>query len=453
MLYVESQNKFENGFSSESDIFNRKPLFNLLMNFVKNAPETGLVLALEDKWGNGKTSFLKMMTSEINNDDNYKVNVIYYDAFENDYHTDPFLSLTSEIYESLENNKGRWEKAKERIVNTGKKVGAGILKGGINYVMTNITGGVLNGTHIEPVKEKISEAISKPLEDYAEQKITSSKRDKGDILAFKETLTSIYKEHGTKTLFIVDELDRARPDFSLDLLEKIKHLFSVEGFVFLLSVNREQFERSIEQRYGNIDSRIYLNKFVNYWFSLPKINSLTKEVTSGARNSTIHSYLINIDKRANFLSRNGEVINTLSFLIDFNDLSLRETERCYALLCAIDNRDAINNFKSEVYLSLIALIAFLKITNHELLDDIIKKRVTKETALKAMNSKNVEWKSFSYYLYPVIHLLDYHYATEEEMQDEKNEKRFSDLVLFYRGGKKQDIFKDMHHIINNLHIG
>ncbi|WP_409049648.1 P-loop NTPase fold protein [Serratia sp. BIGb0234] len=71
-------------------------------------------------------------------------------------------------------------------------------------------------------------------------------------------------------MFIIDELDRARPDFSLEILEKIKHVFSTNNFVFILSMNREQFQKVIVKRYGDIDARLYLSKFIHHWFTLPK---------------------------------------------------------------------------------------------------------------------------------------------------------------------------------------
>ncbi|WP_230847452.1 P-loop NTPase fold protein, partial [Pluralibacter gergoviae] len=264
---------------------------------------------------------------------------------------------------------------------------------------------------------------------------------------------SIYETYNTKTLFIIDELDRARPDFSLDLLEKIKHLFSVEGFVFMLSVNREQFERSIEQRYGSIDSRTYLNKFVNYWFNLPKINSLADEVKSGYKPSTTHLHLMNLDKDMRFFSRNGDLINTLSFLIDINEYSLREAERCYALMCAIDNKEAIYNFVSNTYQSLLAFVAYLKVVNPELLSDISHKRKPKNEVLKLLNPKNIQNDQFFFSLYSIIHILDYHYASNEELERARNENTYSDIEHFLFGGKRIDIFKRMNNIIDNLHIG
>lgn len=453
MFFSGSKDRFENGFSQESDIFKRKPLFDLIKNFVNNSPESGLVLALDDRWGNGKTSFLKMMASEINNDKQYNINVIYYDAFENDYHTDPFISLTSEIYQNLNNQKSNFEKVQSSLVEAGKKVGAGFLKGGINYAINTATGGLLNGSVIESAKDTISKAINDPIEKYIEDKIKSGEKEKADIYNFKEVLKSIYNEHNTKTLFIIDELDRARPDFSLDLLEKIKHLFSVEGFIFMLSVNREQFERSIEQRYGKIDSRTYLNKFVNYWFNLPKVNALSEHVSSGYKSSTTTLHLLNLDKDIKFLSRNGELINTLSFLIDINEYSLREAERCYALLCAIDNKEAIYNFTSNTYQTLLAFVAYLKVVNPELLADISHKRKSKSDVLKFLNPKSIEDKKFSFNLYPVIHILNYHYASDEELEKARTDKIYSDIEHFLFGNKRIDVFSKMNNIIENLHIG
>lgn len=92
-------------------------------------------------------------------------------------------------------------------------------------------------------------------------------------------------------MIIIDELDRARPDYSLELLEKIKHLFSVKGMVFLLVMNREQFEKGIAYKYGDINTGLYLNKFIHYWFSLPKINMYDSMVLQASNKTTITTYI------------------------------------------------------------------------------------------------------------------------------------------------------------------
>ncbi|MFH2656639.1 P-loop NTPase fold protein, partial [Klebsiella pneumoniae] len=53
------------GFTPENDIFNRKQFSIQLENIIENSDDDNLVIALNDKWGNGKTTFLKMWEAEI----------------------------------------------------------------------------------------------------------------------------------------------------------------------------------------------------------------------------------------------------------------------------------------------------------------------------------------------------------------------------------------------------
>ena len=73
-----------------------------------------------------------------------------------------------------------------------------------------------------------------------------------------------------KTVIIfVDELDRCRPSYAIELLERIKHLFNIGGLVFVLALDREQLGHSIKAVYGNgIDSDGYLRRFVDFEYQL-----------------------------------------------------------------------------------------------------------------------------------------------------------------------------------------
>lgn len=67
----------------------------------------------------------------------------------------------------------------------------------------------------------------------------------------------------------MDELDRCRPSFALELLERIKHLFDVDNLVFVLLVNRDQIENYIKTVYGPSDAQSYLLKFGTIFIDLP----------------------------------------------------------------------------------------------------------------------------------------------------------------------------------------
>ena len=69
----------------------------------------------------------------------------------------------------------------------------------------------------------------------------------------------------------MDELDRCRPDYAIELLEGIKHLFGVPGVYFVVATNTIQLGESIRAVYGNgFDGQRYLKRFFDLQFSLPE---------------------------------------------------------------------------------------------------------------------------------------------------------------------------------------
>lgn len=440
---------FSDGFSENDDIFGRKKLHNIIMRVTANAPDKSLVLALDDKWGNGKTSFVKMMESEINKNHSEKFQVIYFDAFKSDYQSDPFVALTSNIYSLVSNEQGKLKTLGEELLNVGKKLGASFAINGAKFAISTFSGGLLSGTSLDKASDAITDTISSPVEAYIEEKIKTSENELAAIEQFGCLLTKIHKESGRKIFFIIDELDRARPDFSLDLLEKIKHIFSVEGVVFLLVVNREQFEKSIECRYGNINSRLYLNKFVHYWFTLPKRSYLSSDCLNRYNHSTIKQYLLSIDNENRLLTRNGPLVNILSYLLEVNGCSLREAERCYSVFAVIDEPSKINDYTNDTYKIAIGLVAFLKVYNPLLLSGIIFKRYNLNEILPQLSISNSHMADVSE-IYFLQRLLQYHYTSDEQLKDPETQKLFSDIHGFY--GRRVMLLENIYEVVEGFEI-
>ena len=81
----------------EGDLWDRKRLGIQLTKYVDRL-QCGAVLALDARWGEGKTWFVRHWKKHLE-DENH--NVIYLDAFANDYLEDPFLVISSEITSCL----------------------------------------------------------------------------------------------------------------------------------------------------------------------------------------------------------------------------------------------------------------------------------------------------------------------------------------------------------------
>ena len=79
------------------------------------------------------------------------------------------------------------------------------------------------------------------------------------------------ESHGQHPLVVViDELDRCRPSYAVELLKAAKHLFAVDGVVFVLALNRSELSHSIGALYGGkFDATGYLRRFIDVDFRLP----------------------------------------------------------------------------------------------------------------------------------------------------------------------------------------
>ena len=74
------------------------------------------------------------------------------------------------------------------------------------------------------------------LDGYLEQRRTKDKL-KDDLRCLSD---AVHAETVSPLVFIIDELDRCRPMFAIELLEKVKHIFDIPNMVFVFGINRSE---------------------------------------------------------------------------------------------------------------------------------------------------------------------------------------------------------------------
>ncbi len=226
-----------------------------------------LVLALSSKFGSGKTTFLKMWKSSLESRDNKDGNplVVSLNAWESDYYGDPLFAIISGLVKGLEDSGER----AESLISAAKDVGwfATAIGGQIVRKFTGIDA-VAAGDLAEKKKAKRKGTGSVPSDTFS---IYQGRKDAMNKL--KESIKKFVAASEPRVLFLVDELDRCRPDYAISYLETIKHIFDMQGAVFILAADRQQLENSAKTAFGpNLDFEEYYRKFVHREITLPPIS-------------------------------------------------------------------------------------------------------------------------------------------------------------------------------------
>ena len=241
-------------FPYQNDLLNRKEYAANLSELIGKT-ESPCVIAIDAAWGTGKTTFIKMWTKDLINQ---SFSVVEFNAWKNDYSGNAMVALSVELTKELQ-ILGLQSDTVEKL----KKGAVEIFEKSIVAGVKLATSGILDISPLLNGNQKFSEG----LQNYI---------DSRELLEnFIENLKSYAKglEKEKPLIVVIDELDRCRPLYAIELLETAKHLFSVENVIFVLAVNRRELGHSIKAIYGNeFDSQQYLRRFIDVNIPLPAVD-------------------------------------------------------------------------------------------------------------------------------------------------------------------------------------
>ena len=243
-----------------------------------------MVLGLSAPWGHGKSTIIKRLEAHILTDFNNDIGFIHYDAYKNDYMSDVFISFVSSINNFLESKLEVTEEdkksliiaAKDELISSGAKICKSVLKNSLIRGVKHASSGLIDITAIgEDIGTAIEGAISDSAKDIVDsansgienlikERFEEACNDQELIETFTQKLKFAIDSTNIKRLvFVIDELDRCQPSFSVEVLEKIKHFFNSEKVLFILAYNKEQLNQSIRHVYGVNNPNIYLQRFID----------------------------------------------------------------------------------------------------------------------------------------------------------------------------------------------
>lgn len=354
------------GFTQDIDIFQRKPLGDTLANLLESTDEN-IIIGIDSQWGEGKSIFAKMLSAHLQK--TRETLAIYFDAFENDYQRDPFLAIASEVVDLINTHS---PELKPEFKSSAIKASKAIARGALRIGIKTLTAGVLDGSIIDELgtADDIGSEISQGLDQILIERLDEAKADKNSLENFRFTLESHISKigNGKPVVFIIDELDRCRPDFSLELIEQIKHLFTVKNLKFILITNKKQTQAIIKKRYGaEIDAHLYLQKFIDLWISLPRI-----ETEYQSHTSTYLKYLINKIATPEEKISNDSTIEILKEIFIANKTSFRGIQKTLSYFAILHNSSPTTKYY-EYYQAMMAISCYSKAEKPEIMQAIVLK--------------------------------------------------------------------------------
>ena len=330
------------------DLLERKEAAEVLTRIVSRI-EGPCVVALDAPWGYGKTTFLTMWEHWLRQHD---FPVVAFNAWETDFTGQPFLALSTELTQELQ------AYITGSVVQSFKifKAAAGTV---LQVALPKLVGETpLLGSATEATLNLMPAFAGASSADEYQTMKEAIREFRGALTRLAQALVA--SEPNKPLIVMIDELDRCRPSYAVELLEVAKHFFAVDNVVFVLAVNRAELAHSVRALYGSgFDAEGYLRRFFDLDFQLPK-PSRKQFVQDVLETTRLDSILANVESQAELPAAKA----LLEAFLGSPELSLRQVQQAtyrlglmfvllptgsalYALAAVI--AIVLRSFKVEVY--------------------------------------------------------------------------------------------------------
>lgn len=275
--------------------------------------KTPFCIGIFGKWGSGKTSFMHLLEKRLSESDSEPHAIpVWFNPwrYEKEEHLIiPFLkTIEHEIKRYKKEHEEKGKKWLKKIQNAGKKIGEASAALAYGMTLEAKLGGF--GFTLDT-----SKAVERE-EGLAQKRIKEAK-------TLAEKLSSIYyeivdelkgaiDEKSFRIVVFIDDLDRCLPDKAVEILEAIKLFLDIEGYLFIIGVDREVVKKGISYRYRFFEHREekekdnliispddYLDKMIQLPLELPAIEhgrkiTFIENLVGGSEEFKKHANIIEV---------------------------------------------------------------------------------------------------------------------------------------------------------------
>lgn len=278
--------------------------------------------------------------------------VLKYNAWLHDFSQDPFISFINDFTNQLLTfSGGKHQQAFKKLKENSAKVVKSALPSLVSAISIAAIGiplGQLIAS--KPEDSQVDETIASGLGSITNALIEEALKKENSrelvITEFKKSVAELINKLKNDTnrrlpLFVfIDELDRCRPQFSIELIECVKHIFDIEDLYFVFATDGKQLQASTKAIYGEgYDAEVYFKRIFHRECQLPEPDHYKFALMLGKEHNTApiyHRCLIPEAVQQIYRGQNPQNEQILAALFalfskHFN-LTLRDQEQCYSNL-------------------------------------------------------------------------------------------------------------------------
>ena len=302
---------------------------------------------------------------------------IEFNAWESDFAEDPLVAVIAELDQA--------SKAEAGI----EKSFAKVRKGAVHLIkrIVPVASKAIVKIDLDKEHKALKKSYSKALFD---EQISSYSTYKDGLKNFHVELEDyakkVAKSKGNEypIIFFIDELDRCRPSFAVELLERIKHLFNIPGIVFVLAYDKPQLGSSIQTIFGHdMDVDGYLRRFVDLEFKLPK-PSTENFVKLLLEKYELEPYFEKRNSRE-LASERKDISDFFVAMFSSFEFSLRKQEQCFTELSIVLHTTPHTYY---LYPEILVPLVILRASNEKLYHEFRSKLVPYKKVMEFFDSKD-----------------------------------------------------------------
>ncbi|MCR4598840.1 MAG: KAP family NTPase [Acetatifactor sp.] len=359
---------------AEDDILEVKKYVSGLEDFIKYCP-TPMSIALQGDWGTGKTTFLKTMESDFN-EENGCVKTIYFNTWQYSQFNQAdklYESFLSNIVSQLESDGGEIVNQAQNVLKQLWKLTTGIIK---DVAMNYAEDKVKNVTGLSLTEELVNQGIQ--MQKDRIEFISSLKDEFTKLIgSYVSTLAKRSKseDENPRIVIFVDDLDRLNPARAVEMLEVLKLFMDVENCVYVLAIDYDVVVSGVRQKYGSNMTedkcRSFFDKIIQLPFSMPVNAYRIEKMLSALFPDELKSY--------------QKVVETyIGQTLGMNPRTIKRLSNSYRLLEAVEkvSNGKASKKRSELQHALLLLTLTTQMYSDLAYDEIARCRNAKALKIK-----------------------------------------------------------------------